>query len=226
MTFLSFSPQMIKTSDTGPQKTVFLHYLEEGLPPPGDMNNRLSPPTVIPKKKTTRRAGSCEPCRKSKIKVSKIASRPTDFTNMNQCDGKRPECTGCSRRKRAKSKEACVYIPAKERSTGARQHKVNPFSFLLCRRTDTLSQSNRAERHDRSSASPLSTIGEDSNESDFDHELDPEHEHEYEPEPEASSPAAFKGPPLLYIEDEFFGRHGLARCIDKVRVQPPSISSY
>lgn len=61
----------------------------------------------------------------------------------------------------------------------------------------------------RSSLSPLSTIAEDSDYSDS-------------PPP---SPYPFKGPPAAYQRDEeFFGPHGFARCINKV--QSPASESF
>ena len=69
MTFLSFESHMDKAASTESQEGLFLHWNKE---PPTPVHGMAapSPPIAPTKKKTTRRAGSCEPCRKSKIKVS------------------------------------------------------------------------------------------------------------------------------------------------------------
>lgn len=69
MTFLSFESQMDKQGNTGSQEALFLHWNKE-TPTALDGMSAPSPAMIPGKKKTTRRAGSCEPCRKSKIKVS------------------------------------------------------------------------------------------------------------------------------------------------------------
>lgn len=94
----SSAPQTMKASSKRPYETEYI--FTHGLP--------MSSGT----KKIKRRAGSCEPCRKSKTKVrAQPISPDSNLLTVVKCDGRLPDCTACSRRKRARTKEECIYIP-------------------------------------------------------------------------------------------------------------------